>query len=265
MKINPILYCSQSSTFPSRIFFLIFPLQLILASLLQSCSPTVGVEATAVELYHKALMAYEDNSLKEAQTDFENVIKQSPGTRLATVSYLKLADLHFNISEWDEAEINYRAFLNHSPNSHLTPYVLSRLISLNYYRNVQGIIFESRESDRNMEPNRKIIQEYQRFFFLYPNNAYLSDVKTFLSRAKNDLADHELIVGNFYFEQNAFHSAILRYLHLLKKYPEYPRTEEVGLRLIEAYQANQQPDLANEMRKAMEARFASDSNEEAFQ
>lgn len=246
---------------PSRFIFLLAPSIIILGTLLQGCSPPVEIEVTTVELYHRALMAYEDNSLNEAQTDFEKVIEQNPGTRLATLSYLKLGDLHFNISEWDEAEINYRSFLNQSPNSHLTPYVLSQLISLNYQRNLQGLIFESRESDRNMEPNRKIIQEYQRFFFLYPQNAYLSDVRTFLSRAKNDLADHEFMVGNFYFGQKAFQSAILRYLHLLKNYPEYPRTKEVGLRLIEAYEANQQPDLADEMRKAMEAYFASESNE----
>ena len=255
------LSSNLSSLFCLRKYSLIFPLLLLLGSLLQSCGTGVDAELTTVELYHKALMAYEDDSLKEAQTGFEKVIEQSPETRLATVSYLKLGELHFKTSAWDEAEINYRAFLDLSPNSHLTPYVLSQLISLNYKRNFQGLIFKSRESDRNMEPNRKIIRDYQRFFFLYPNNAYLSDVKTFLTRARRDLADHEFIVGDFYFEQKAFHSAISRYLHLLKTYPEYPRNKEVALRLIDAYQANQQPRLADEMREAMEIRFAPDRSE----
>ncbi len=230
------------------------------ALLIQGCTGGAEPQLAAQEIYYKALMQYEEQSFKEAKIGFEKVIEQNPGTRLATVSHLKLGDLNFTGSNWDDAEVNYQAFLTHNPNSHLIPYVLSQLISLNYQRNVQGVFFKSRNFDRDMEPNRKIIQEYQRFFFLYANNAYLVDTKEFLSRAQNDLAEHEFLVGNFYFEHKAFDSAILRYLHLLKTYSQYPRTKEVGLRLVEAYKANQQIHLAREMQKAIEVRFAQSSN-----
>ncbi|MBF0279351.1 MAG: outer membrane protein assembly factor BamD [SAR324 cluster bacterium] len=228
--------------------------------ILQGCTGEETHRLPAQEVYYKALMQFEEQSFKEAKIGFEKVIEENPGTRLATVSYLKLGDLNFAGTNWNEAETNYQAFLTHSPNSHLTPYVLSQLISLNYQRNVQGVFFRSRNFDRDMEPNRKIIEEYQRFFFLYANNAYLQDTKEFLSRAQNDLAEHEFLVGNFYFEHKAYDSAILRYLHLLKTYSQFPRVKEVGLRLVEAYKANQQPHLAKEMQKAIEVRFAPSRN-----
>ncbi len=228
---------------------------LVFLLLLAGCTGTEETRVPARELYYKATVALEDELFNEATERLTQIIGQSPGTRLATVAYLKLGDLYFQQNKWEEAETNYRLFLALNPNSHLTPYVLNRLIALNYKRNVTGLLFTSRDFDRDMEPNRKIIQEYQRFFFLYPNNAYLTDVKEFLIKARSDLAEYEFLVANFYFEQQAFNSAILRYLHLLKHYPEYPKTQEVGIKLIEAYEANRQPHLAAEMRKALEVRF----------
>ena len=231
-------------------------LLLVTAILTEGCTAGEEIRLPAQEIYYNTLMQYEDNSFQEAQTNFEKVIEENPGTQLATNAHLKLGDLHFIGTDWESAETNYRTFLAHNPNNHLTPYVLSQLISLNYKRNVQGFIFTERSFDRDMEPNRKIIQEYQRFFFLHATNAYLTDTKEFLRRAKNDLAEHEFMVGNFYFETKSFESAILRYLHLLKTYSQYPRIKEVGLRLVEAYKANRQPHLAQEMQKAIEVRFA---------
>ncbi|MBF0289648.1 MAG: outer membrane protein assembly factor BamD [SAR324 cluster bacterium] len=226
--------------------------------LTQGCSTSEEAvpHEPAKAIYFKAMASYEDETLKEAEKRFQQVIAQNPGTKLATMSYLKLGDLQFTNQEWEKSETNYRSFLTFNPKSHLTPYVLSQLIALNYERNVHGIFVKSRDFERDMEPNRKIIQEYQRFFFLYANNAYLADTKKYLRLAKNDLAEHELMVANFYFENKSYNSAILRYLHLLKTYPAYSRTKEAGLRLIEAYKENKQPHLATEMQQAIEVRFS---------
>ncbi len=226
--------------------------------LIQGCSTSEesSLHVPAKEIYFQAMASYEDGTLKEAEKKFQQVIEQNPGTKLATMSYLKLGDLQFTSQEWEKAETNYRSFLTFNPKSHLTPYVLSRLIALNYERNVHGLFFKSRDFERDMGPNRKIIQEHQRFFFLYANNAYLTDTKKYLHLAKNDLAEHELMVGNFYFENKSYNSAILRYLHLLKTYPDYSKIKEAGLRLVEAYKANKQPHLAEEMQKAIEVRFS---------
>ena len=74
-----------------------------------------------------------------------------------------------------------------------------------------------------MEPNRKIIQEYQRFYLLYRQSNYLEDVTELLRNASNDLAEYEFIVGEYYFSQKAYDSAITRYLYLLKDFPNTQR------------------------------------------
>lgn len=228
----------------------------MLSALVMACSDTnEAVRTSPEELYHRAMIQLEEESYNEAITDFNSVITSYPGTRLATYSYLKLGDAHFDREEWEESDSNYRFFLNLNPKSHLTPYVLHRLIALNYQRNFQGIFFQTRDYDRDMEPNRRIVNDYQVFFFIYPQNAYLQDVKDYMIKARADLAAHEFLVGNFYFEQDAYQSAILRYLYLLKNYPEYPHTQEVVDQLIKAYEANQQPEYANEIRRVIKGEF----------
>ena len=219
---------------------------------IQGCAETEEqVRVPARELYHGAFIAYEDELYQEAADGFTKLTEEHPGTRLATIAYLKIGDLNFQRHKWNEAESGYRMFLTLNPNSHLTPYVLNRLIALNYNRNMSGLFFRERSYDRDMEPNRKIIQDYQRFFLLYPQNAYRADVHEYLLKAREDLAEYEFLVGNFYFENQSYDSSILRYLYLLRHFPEYPKAQEVASILVDAYFKNHQPQLAKEMEKVL--------------
>jgi outer membrane protein assembly factor BamD len=234
-------------------YFHIFVL-LILSGLLQSCTDTATtqVRVPATELYQKAMVAFEDKFYLEALKNFEILIEEHSGTRLATLSHLKMGDLYFLQNKWEESESSYRRFLLLNPRTHLVPYTLNRLIALNYERNIYGLFVKSRDYDRNMEPNRTLIREYQRFYLLFPQSPYLEDVQDYQSRALSDLAEHELHVANYYFDKQAYRSAIGRYLYLLKHYPSFPRISQVAERLIEAYRLNLQPELADEMQKVLE-------------
>ena len=232
-------------------YFHIFVL-LLFSGLLQSCTDTTQVRVPATELYQKAMVAFEDEFYLEALKNFEILIEEHSGTRLATLSHLKMGDLYFLQNKWEESESSYRLFLLLNPRTHLTPYTLNRLIALNYERNIYGLFAKSRDYDRNMEPNRTLIREYQRFYLLFPQSPYLEDVQAYQSNALSDLAEHELHVANYYFDKESYHSAIGRYLYLLKHYPSFTRTAQVAERLIEAYRLNQQPELADEMQKVLE-------------
>ena len=219
-----------------------------------ACSPVqdTNVRTPARELYNQAVIASEDQFYSEAEELFRKLSTEHSGTQLATLAYLQLGELFFKRTKWDDAEVNYRSFLIRNPNSHLTPYVISQIISLNYERNRYGIFIRERSFDRDMEPNRKIIQEYQRFYLLYRQSNYLEDVTELLRNASNDLAEYEFVVGEYYFSQKAYDSAITRYLYLLKNFPKFERRNQIAERLIDAYENNQQPEQANSIRMILE-------------
>jgi len=225
----------------------------LLGVMLSGCAEEVRqVRTPARELYNQAIIAQEDGLATEAEKQLQTLIDEHPSTRLATLAHLKVGDLNFERRKWEEAEAGYRAFLALNPRSHLTPYVLNRLIAVNYERNAYGIFFPAREYDRNMEPNRTILREYQRFYLLYPQSPYLEEVTDYQRKARADLAEHEFLVGEWYFGQEAYGSAISRYRHLLRNYPEFPRSAAVAQRLIEAYRRNQQPKDAEELEQVVQ-------------
>ena len=220
--------------------------------LISACSEAPKqVRVPAREMYQQAYVSYEDGFATEAERQFRELVTEHSGSRMAALAYLKLGDINFERGQWADSESDYRAFLLNSPQSHLTPYVLHRIIALNYERNKYGLFFRAREYDRNMEPNRKILLEYQRFAMLYPNSPYLQDVGEYQVKARADLAEYERLVGNWYFDQEAYPSAISRYRYLLLNYPEYPETAQVANQLARAYELNRQPELAQELRDAL--------------
>ena len=180
----------------------------------------------------------------------KEIIDENPGTRFAAYAYLKTADAYLLSGEnrnFMEAETNNRIFLNYSSYSHLVPYVLSRLIELNYKRNTSLIFGESYAFSRDPEHFKKIINEYQRFYLLYPKSLYLKDASVYLAKSIDALAEHESKIGQWYYDQSLYTAAISRFRYILNNYPNFEKRETVVEMLINSYRKNQQPELANEL------------------
>ena len=165
----------------------------------------------------------------------------------------QLDDVHIQLYEQDEYG-NSQYLDDQWYNSYDDKYKFALpdgCFQVRFEKNYYGIFFPSRNFDRNMEPNRTILKEFRRFFLLYPQSPYLEEIREYQLKARAELAEHEFLVGNFYFRGKLYTSAAERYLYHLQNYPEFPRTEEVARKLIQAYQLNGEPLLANEMEEVL--------------
>ena len=207
---------------------------------------------TVEEKYDKAILYIEKGDYGLAPPLLHEIIRESPGTRYATFAYLKLGDAMLASGEskatLDQAEVNYRFFLKQNPNHHLVPYVLSRLIELNYKRNVSSIWGDSYAFARDSGHFKTIILDYQRFYLLYPHSLYMIEGKEYRDKSITALAEHELVVGDWYYDHTHYPSAISRYRYILTNYPNFPRRDQVIEKLVIAYDKNQQPHKAEELR-----------------
>jgi outer membrane protein assembly factor BamD len=226
-------------------------LPFVLAALgLAACeAPKPKFKTPARTLYQEAQRQGDEQLYAEAITKFQQVADENPGTLLGSFAYLQIAELRAQQGDWSKAETNYRLFLAAEPATHLTPYVLYRLAQSNHEQSFSGIFFPTREVDRDQGANRRIIQEYRRFFFLYPHSRFLPEVRKFAAEAGVTLAQHERQVGDFYFDHEHYNAAASRYLYLLRNFPDYPDADAVLQRLIRTYRLNQQPRLADEMER----------------
>ena len=235
-----------------------FSLKSILAAyllLLLGLSSCSTIEPKTVEAkYDKAMVFIEKGEYNMAPPILQEILKESPGTRYATYSFLKLGDCYLEIGDtkenFDQAELHYRIFLRKSPNSHLVPYVLSRLIELNYKRNISKLWGDEYAYSRDPGHFKSIIHDYQTFYLLYPSILYREGSQEYRNKALEALAEHEFIIGAWYYKHKLFPSSIARYSHILKIYPNFSDRNKVVLELIKAYRKNQQPGLAAELELA---------------
>lgn len=235
-----LFFTSKKIWFGLQIFALIF--------LSVACSQNEPV--TVEQRYDKAIQHIDKGMFGTAIPLLDTIINQNPGTRFAIYSYLKKGDalMDSSTAKLDEAETNYRIFLSLSAHSHLVPYVINRLIELNFKKKQSSIFGRDYNYSRDPERFKKVISEYQRFFLLYPNSFYLADAKEYLTLSNEALAEHELIIGDWYYENGLFASAIARYSYIINHYPNYRNTDKIVKKLIDAYDKNQQPQLANELK-----------------
>ncbi len=230
--------------------FLSFTIKICAVILIVGCS---SVEPVLMEdKYDAAIKHMDEEDYSLAIPLLKELIDENPGTRFAAYAYLKIADAYLLSGEnrnFTVAETNYRIFLNYSSYSHLVPYVLSRLIELNYKRNTSMIFGESYAFARDPEHFKKIINEYQRFYLLYPNSLYLKDASEYLDKSIDALAEHETQIGQWYYDQSLYTAAISRFRFILNNYPNFKKNEKVVEMLIDSYKKNQQPELANELQQ----------------
>lgn len=230
---------------------------LLFSFILFGCSKNIE-DLLIDEKYDTAIQHMDKGNYTNAIPLFQSIIEQNPGTRYAAYSYLKIADAHMlgGDGKWDEAETNYRIFLNINSYSHLVPYVLSRLMELNYKRNTSYFFGKDYAFSRDPEHFKKIISEYQRFYFLYPDSLYLKDAERYLNDSIEALAEHELLIGDWYFDHSLYEQAIYRYRYIMKEYPNFEGWERVVTKLIVAYRKNQQPHLAEEFQRVYDQKKA---------
>lgn len=214
---------------------------------------------TVEQKYDQAIQHIDKGNYSLAEPILKEIIEETPGTRYATFAYLKLGDtlMESGQSKYDEAETNFRIFLRYSPYSHLVPYVLSRLIELNFKRNTSIFFGLDYAYSRDPEHFKKIVTEYQRFYLIYPNSFYLEDVGEYLIKSNEALAYHEILIGDWYFKHELYSSAIARYRYMLDNYSSSSYQKEGFQKLIKAYDKNLQPDLAKEFTQVFEKTFQS--------
>ena len=73
---------------------------IVIAGLFLGCSnKSENVRAPANELYQKGMMALNDSIKADAEKYFKKITVEHPGTRLATLAYLKIGDLNLSQKE----------------------------------------------------------------------------------------------------------------------------------------------------------------------
>ena len=153
-----------------------------------------------------------------------------------------------------EAETRYRDFINRFPTSSRAEYA--------QFQVARCLASRMEKPNRDQETTRKALAAFEELIRIYPTSAYVEEANKEIAAVRNKLADHEFIVGYFYFRTSGARrargltvAAVSRFENLLEDYPNYTERAEVLYYLCRAHNRIEQPEKASQVCGQLRSEF----------
>ncbi len=201
---------------------------------------------SATEALEQGTALFDQGKYREARKYLIHAFEVEPNSVAGREGLLKAADALFFQDRFDayvEAETRYRDFLNRFPTSEQAAYAQFR---------IGGCLAQRVEKpNRDQQVTRRALQTFEDLIRLYPTSEYVSQAREQMEIVRNRLAEHEFIVGHFYFRTSSQNrargmaqAAVKRFENLLEAYPEYEQKDKVLAHLCVAQARLFQPENA---------------------
>ncbi|MFH1015283.1 MAG: outer membrane protein assembly factor BamD [Nitrospirota bacterium] len=194
-------------------------LLLLSLALVLSCSgkpATKPVEIfDAQKTFSKANELMDKQEYEEARTALLEIKSRDLTKKYAPLAQLRIADSYTKESEPDRAIEEYRRFLDIYPEHKYASYAQFQ-IAMIYFNQIEG-------PDRGYGGASKALEEFERLKIMFPRNPYRDIIEVRIEKCKNTIAEHEFIVGIFYYKKDSYSAAIKRFQGVLRKFPEFKK------------------------------------------
>lgn len=187
------------------------------------------------ELFRDASLALEDESYATAISNYKKLLEEYPFSDKAEVSSLNIAYAHYLSEEYPEAIAAFNDFERLYPVSPLLPFV-SYTIGMCW-------LDQAKDGDRDATASEEALRQFRKVASEYPNTIY-SDLSVFRQQqARENLAAHEIVVGDYYRQRGRFTAAAGRYRFVIREYPTTGNAARAAERLrdVEAMAAATTP------------------------
>jgi outer membrane protein assembly factor BamD len=161
----------------------------------------------------------------DAIDTFEKLKDRYPYSDQALLAQIKVADAKFYDKKYQEAFQSYREFEKLHPTNKAVSYCIFQ----------EGLCFYRQRStiDRDQTYTHNAIREFTRLKQKFPKCDYIPRADKYLTRCRQDLAEHEFYVANFYYTTEHYEAALERYQGLVQDYPDFSKNGEARQRIKE--------------------------------
>lgn len=180
-------------------------------------------EVPSAELYYRHgletlegsrfLFFFRDVDFARAIEFFQEVIDNYPYSEYSTLAELKIADVQFERRNFEEAASYYQDFIELHPKHQRVPYAL--------LRNGLSSFEQMREPDQDPEHAQDAIAHFQVLLERHPGAEEATQAQSLLARVRDQLAQHDVAVAEFYYGREEYHAAISRYRRAIERSPTH--------------------------------------------
>lgn len=173
------------------------------------------------ERYEKGRYA----SVKQGYGDF---LVTCTGTEHVEQAHFELADAHYRLKEWFEAEQEFSAFLRDYPASRRYAETASWLLARSMAEQVH---IPQRDQTKTLDA----LRELETFLAGYPLSERSDSANAEIERLGQLLAERDMLVARLYSRMGEPLAAAIYYKHLLAEYGDRIPRREISLKLAESY------------------------------
>ena len=208
-------------------------LSLLLSSLLlpaggcksgANANPILHQSAKEALSQGKQLMA--DKKYSRAREYLQHAFEVEPNSLAGREGLLLVADSYYLDSgrtNLIQAEAKYRDYLNRFPTSDRAAYVQFQIGN--------SLAQRMGPPDRDLSVSKDALKAYEDLLRLYPTSEYAAQAREKMRLVRENLADHEYIVGSFYLTYKVPRAAVKRFDYLLENFPDYSERDKVLYKL----------------------------------
>jgi len=230
------------------------PILALLALALSGCrsstavDPILALSAAESLAEGKELMAEE--KYVRARPYLEHAFEVEPNSATGREGLLLAADTYFlegGRTNYIQAEAKYRDFLNRFPTSDRAAYAQFQIAS--------SLAQRMERPDRDQQVTRQAESAYEELLRLYPTSEYAARAREQMRLVRDNLAEHEFMVGEFYLDYRIPRAAVSRFEYLLENFPDYSAKDKALYYLGRAYAAFGKPEEAAETYQRLRQQF----------
>lgn len=207
--------------------------------------PILRLAAAEALAEGKRLMA--DEKYARARRYLSHAFEVEPNSLAGREALLLLADSYYldgGSVNYVQAEAKYRDFLNRFPTSDQAAYA--------QFQVANSLAGRMEKPDRDQSATESALAAYQELIRLYPTSEFVAEARQRIEDVRDRLAEHEFVVGQFYFRRGLQVAAIDRFEELLERFPAYDERDKVLYHLALAYRRSVDPAQNLKVRSAVE-------------
>jgi outer membrane protein assembly factor BamD len=165
------------------------------------------------ELYSKGESDLDRRRYEDARESFRRIVERHPNSSYAPRARFLVGEAYYREGEFTSAIKEFEAFMAFYPRHQIADLVQYRL-AMSYYDQLKPVEQDQGLTVKAIEHFRKLVKEY-------PESRYATDALAKIEVCRGRLAQKELWVATYYFNQGNPRGARQRLELVLK---EYPRT-----------------------------------------
>jgi len=192
------------------------------------CGPAPPkMQLDAEDQFLLAKKKYDEHKYLDAQTEFQKLIWNFPGSDYVDEAQFYLAECFFYQEDFPSAIHEYQRLLNNYSQSPFVD-IAQYKVGLSYYK-------QSLPAQLDQDFTHKAIRELETFLEEYPNSEQVPEAQNLLFASRTKLAHKEYLSGRLYYKMGEYASALIYFEEILETYPDTKWADDAQFAIGECY------------------------------